>query len=151
MLIVVMMGKWSDDSACCVIHDVRLYSVLETVVVNCFVVRGCPGSRRYINVCNCDILVLLMCTLTIGSYVLCVLMFEGMSVVLNVMLSLMSVIRSPPALCNLSARTVVMYFWCVCFRDELGFLNCDDICMCVVNKQFEFLEFVFNSVYVDLQ
>ena len=25
---------------------------------------------------------------------------------------------------------------------ELGFLNCDDICMCVVNKQFELLEFV---------
>ena len=25
----------------------------------------------------------------------------------------------------------VMYF-----RGELGFLNCDDICMCVVNKQF---------------
>ena len=36
-------------------------------------------------------------------------------------------------------------------RCELGFLNCEDICMCVVNKQFEFLEFVFNSVYVDLQ
>ena len=45
----------------------------------------------------------------------------------------------------------VMYFWCVCFRDELGFLNCDDSCMCVVNKQFEFLEIVFDSVYVDLQ
>ena len=45
----------------------------------------------------------------------------------------------------------VMYFWCVCFRGELGFLNCDDICMCVVNKQFEILEFVFDSVYVDLQ
>ena len=44
-----------------------------------------------------------------------------------------------------------MYFWCVCFRGELGFLNCDDICMCVVNKQFELLEFVFDSVYVDLQ
>ena len=29
-------------------------------------------------------------------------------------------------------------------------MNCDDICMCVVNKQFE-LEFVFDSVYVDLQ
>ena len=28
----------------------------------------------------------------------------------------------------------VMYFWCVCSRGELGFLNCDDICMCVVNK-----------------
>ena len=45
----------------------------------------------------------------------------------------------------------VMYFGCVCFRVELGCLNCDDICMCVVNKQFELLEFVFESVYVDLQ
>ena len=34
---------------------------------------------------------------------------------------------------------------------ELGFLYCDDIYMCVVNKQFELLEFVFDSVYVDLQ
>ena len=25
------------------------------------------------------------------------------------------------------------------------------ICVCVVNKQFELLEFVFDSVYVDLQ
>ena len=40
-----------------------------------------------------------------------------------------------------------MYFWCFGFRGELGFLNCDDVCMCVVNKQFELLEFV----YVDLQ
>ena len=45
----------------------------------------------------------------------------------------------------------IMYFGCVCFRGELSFLNCDDICMCVVNKQFELLEFVFDSVYVDLQ
>ena len=43
-----------------------------------------------------------------------------------------------------------MYFGCVCFRGELGFLNCDDICMCVVNKQFGLLEFVFDSVYFDL-
>ena len=34
MLIVVMMGKWSDDSACGVVHDVRLYSVLDTVVIS---------------------------------------------------------------------------------------------------------------------
>ena len=40
----------------------------------------------------------------------------------------------------------VMYFECVCFKGELGFLNCDNICMCVVNNQF-----VFYSVYVDLQ
>ena len=45
----------------------------------------------------------------------------------------------------------VMYFVCFGFRGELGFLNCDDVCMCVVNKQFELLEFVSESVYVDLQ
>ena len=39
-------------------------------------------------------------------------------------------------------------FW---LRGELGFLNSDDVCMCVVNKQFELLKFVFDSVYVDLQ
>ena len=44
-----------------------------------------------------------------------------------------------------------MYFVFLCVRGELGFLNCDDSCMCVVNKQFELIEFVFNSVYVDLK
>ena len=34
----------------------------------------------------------------------------------------------------------VMYFGNFWFRGELGFLNCDDICMCVMNKQFELLE-----------
>ena len=45
----------------------------------------------------------------------------------------------------------VMYFGRFGFRGELGFLNCDYICMCVVNKEFELLEFVLDSVYVDLQ
>ena len=45
----------------------------------------------------------------------------------------------------------VMYFGCFGFRGDIAFLNCDDICMCVVNKQFELLEFVFYSVYVELQ
>ena len=45
----------------------------------------------------------------------------------------------------------VMYFGCFYFRGELGSLNCDDICMCVVYKQFELLDFVYDSVYVDLQ
>ena len=45
MLIVVMMGRRSDESACCVVHDVRLYSVLDTVVISgeyvcCSVVFG---------------------------------------------------------------------------------------------------------------
>ena len=34
---------------------------------------------------------------------------------------------------------------------SLVFLDCDDICMCVVNKHFELIEFVFHSVYVDLK
>ena len=38
---------------------------------------------------------------------LCVLMVEGMSVVVNVMLSLMSGMSPPTNLCNLSVRTVV--------------------------------------------
>ena len=50
---------------------------------------------------------LLMCTLTICSSVLCVLIVEGMSGVVNVTLSLMNVMSPPPDLCNLSARTVV--------------------------------------------
>ena len=44
----------------------------------------------------------------------------------------------------------VMYFGCFYFRGELGFLNCDEICMCVVNKHVELFEFVSESVYVDL-
>ena len=34
------------------VRDVR-YSVLY-IRVNCFVVHGCAVSRRYTNVCNCD-------------------------------------------------------------------------------------------------
>ena len=45
MLISVMMGKWSYDSARSVVHDVRLCSVLDTVVISgnyvcCSVVFG---------------------------------------------------------------------------------------------------------------
>ena len=35
---------------------------------------------------------------------------------------------------------------CFCFRDELGFLDCDDICMCVVNKHFELPG--YNEIYL---
>ena len=67
-------------------------------------------------------LVLLMYTLTISSSVLCVFMVEGMSVVVNVMLSLMS----EPTSCIVQPIGThgggVMYFECVCFRGELGFL-----------------------------
>ena len=80
-------------------------------------------------------------------------MVEGMSVVVIVMWSLMSVMSPPPTLCNLSVRTVVklctLGVWAL--SGERGFLNCDDVSMCVLNMQFELLEFIFDSVYVDLQ
>ena len=37
----------------------------------------------------------------------------------------------------------------VCYCDMFSVVNF--VCMCVVNKQFELLEFVSESVYVDLQ
>ena len=84
---------------------------------------------------------------------LCVLIVEGMSVVVNDLLYLMYVLSPPPALCNLSVRAVVKL--CTLGVLTLGmsliFLNCDDVYMCVVNKQFELLVFVFESLYVDLQ
>ena len=72
-------------------------------------------------------------------------MVDGLSVVVNVMLSLISVMSPPPVLCNISARTVVKLctLGVFAFRGELGFLNCDGICMCVVNKQFEILRVCF--------
>ena len=44
----------------------------------------------------------------------------------------------------------VKYFVSFCFRGEFGSLNSYDICICVVNTQFELPEFVFNGIYVDL-
>ena len=57
----------------------------------------------------------------------------------------------PPALCNLSVRTAVKLCILSVLALGLGFLNCDDVCMCIENKQFELLEFVSESVYGDLQ
>ena len=72
---------------------------------------------------------LLLCTLTIRSSVLCVFMVVGMSVVVNVMVS-------EPTSCLV--QPIVAHC-------------CEDVRMCVVNKQFELIEFVSGSVYVDLQ
>ena len=55
-----------------------------------------------------------------------------------------------PVLCNLSVRTVenlcTLGFFALWVGP--GFLNCDNICMCVVKKQFELLEFVFNNLII---
>ena len=126
-----------------------LYAVLY-VRVSCFVVRGCGVSRRYIDVCYCDMFSVVnvylhhlkFCVVCINSrrYVCC---------------SECDVVSNESTSCLLQPIGAhcceVMYFWCVGFRGELGFLNCDDVCMCVVNKQLDRLEFVSESVYVDLQ
>ena len=41
-----------------------------------------------------------------------------------------------------------MYFGCFGFRGELGFLNCDDVCMCIVNKQFDKISLTFTTASV---
>ena len=82
------------------VRDV-LYAVLY-VRVSCFVVRGCAVSRRYIDVCYCDMFSVV--NVYLAHLKFCVVMVEGMSVVVNVMLSMMS---PPPVLCNPSVRTAV--------------------------------------------
>ena len=76
------------------------------------VVSGCTVSRSYVNVCNSDGLVLLICTLTNRSSVLSVLMVESMSVVVNDMLPLMGVMGAPHAFAQHIAvhGGKVMYF-----------------------------------------
>ena len=97
------------------VRDV-LYAVLY-VRVSCFVVRGCGVSRRYIDVCYCDMFSVVNVYLDhLKFYVVCI------NIRRYVCCSECDVVSNE---CN-----------------ELGFLNCDDVCMCVVNKQFELLEFV---------
>ena len=71
---------------------------------------------------------------------LCVLIVEGMYVVVNVMLSPMSVMSPHHALCNLSTHTVLK----LCTLSVFGFLNYDVSCMCVVNKQFVLIPFMLS-------
>ena len=59
----------------------------------------------YIYVCYCDMFSVVNVYLDHMKFY--VLIVEGMSVVVNVMLSIMSVMSPPPALCNISVRTAV--------------------------------------------
>ena len=85
------------------VRDV-LYAVLY-VRISFFGVRGCGVSRRYIDVCYCDMFSVV--NVYLDNLKFCVSIVEGMSVVVNVMLSLMSVMSPPLTLCNLSVRTTV--------------------------------------------
>ena len=87
------------------VRDV-LYAMLY-VRVSCFVVRGCGVSRRYIDVCSCDVFSVVnvyldhlkFCVVCINHrrYVCC----SECDVVSN------ECNEPPPALCNLSVRTAV--------------------------------------------
>ena len=89
--------------------------------IDCFVVRGCAASRRYIDVCNCDMFSVV--NVYLDHLMFCVLMVEGMTVVSNE--------------CNEPIPGgEVMYVGRLCFRGEVGILNWDDSGMCAVDKQF---------------
>ena len=87
------------------VRDV-LYAVLY-IRVSCLVVRGCGVSRRYIDVCYCDMFSVV--NVFLDHLKLCVVCINiRMNVfVVNVRLSLMSVMSPPPALCNLSECTAL--------------------------------------------
>ena len=112
--------------------------------------HGYGVSRRYIDVCYCDMVSVInvyldhlkFCVVCINSrrYVCC----SECNVVSNECNEPTSCLVQP-----IGAHCCEVM--CFGFRGELGFLNCDDVCMCVVNKQFELLKFVFDSVYVDRQ
>ena len=87
------------------VRDV-LYAVLY-VRVGCFVMRGCGVSRRYIDICYCDMFSVVNVYLDHLKFCVVCIIVEGMSVVVNVMLCPTSVMSPPPALCNLSVRTAV--------------------------------------------
>ena len=133
------------------VRDV-LYAVLY-VRVSCFVVRGCGVSRRYIDVCYCDMFSVVNVYLDhLKFYVVCI---NSRRYVCCGECYVVSNECDEPTSCLMQPIGAhcceVMYFGCFGFRGELGYLNCDDICICVVNKLFELLRFVFDSVYVDLQ
>ena len=127
--------------------------VLYAVVCPCFVVRGCAVLRRFINVCNCDMFSVVYVYLDYLKF--CVVCIDGRRYVCCSACNVVSNECNEPTSCIVqpisSHCCEVMYFGCFGFWGELGFLNCDDVCMCVVNKQFELLVIVFDSVCVDLQ
>ena len=114
--------------------------------------RGCGVSRRYIDVYYCNMFSVVnvyldhlkFCVVCINSrrYACC-----ECNVVSNECNEPTSWLVQPIG----AHYCEIMYFMCFGFRGELEFLNCDDVNMCVVIKQFELHEFVSESVYVDLQ
>ena len=110
-------------------------------------------SRRYINVCNYDMFSVVY--VYIDHLKFCVVCINSRRCVCCSECNRVSNECNEPTSCLVQPIGAhcceVMYFGCFGFRGRLGFLNCDDVCMCVVNKKSELFEFVFDFVYVDLQ
>ena len=117
-----------------------LYAVLY-VRVSCFVVRGCGVSRRYIDVCYCDMFSVVNLYLDHLKFCVVCINSRRYGCCSDVMVSLMSVMSQhlPCANQPVPHCCEVTYFGCFGFKGELVFLNCDDVCMCVLNKQFDLL------------
>ena len=123
-----------------------LYAVVY-VRVRCFIVRGCAVSRRYINVWNYDTFSVV--NLYLDNLKFCVVCINGRGYVCCSECDVVSIECNEPTSSLVQPIGThggeVMYLECVCLRVEIGFMNCDDICMCVVNKQCELIEFLFIS------
>ena len=129
-----------------------MYALLY-VCVSCFVVRGCAVSKRNIDVYYCDMFSVV--NVYLDHLKFCVVCINGRRYVCCGEYHVVANGCEEPTSClaqPIGAHCCqVMYFGCFDIMGAVAFLNCDDNCMCVVNKQFELLEFVFDSVYVDLQ
>ena len=110
--------------------------------------RGCGVSKGYIDVCYCDMFSVV--NVYLDHLKFCVVCINSRRYVCYSACDVVSNECNEPTSCLVQPIGAycceVMYFGCFGFRGELGFLNCDDVCMCVVNKQFELLEFVSESV-----
>ena len=119
----------------CYVCDL-LYAVFY-VRVSCFVVRGCAVSRRYVDVCNCDMFSVV--NVYLNHLKFCVLCINGRRYVCCSEFNVVSNEYNEPTPCLVQPigeyGGEVMYFWSFFFMAKLGFLTCDDICICIVNKQ----------------
>ena len=93
------------------------------VRASCLVVRGCDVSSRYINVCNCDMFSVVDVYLDLLKF--CVVCIDGRWYVCCSECNVVSNECNEPTSCLVTHGGEVMYFGRVCFRGELGFLNCD--------------------------
>ena len=101
--------------------------VLLYVLVDCFVVRGCAGSRRYLHGCNSDVFSVVNMYLDHSKF--CVVCINGRRYFCCGECYVVSNECDETTLCLMrfigAHGGEVMYFGSFCLTGELGFLNCD--------------------------